>query len=207
MGLFDTFYFKNYKIKRNVLPKNLGELSLEEIQEAEYQTKDLGQTYTGYFYLEKHKNSNRLFKHDIEYTWIEGDKKAKHWMDSLGHMEEKSSQEILVENIGTTTVKVYNYFPKENYDYWVEFSLIFLENKLSKIELSEFREEKNDERKVRDYELKEKMRKIHEFNQTFHGKFLNICRKVYYKTVYKIQKFVGKILINMGNAIMYWRLL
>ncbi|NBO22123.1 hypothetical protein EBU94_02120 [bacterium] len=46
----------------------------------------LGKGYIGNFYLEKHKNSNRLFKHDIEYTWIEGDKKAKHWMDSLGHM-------------------------------------------------------------------------------------------------------------------------
>lgn len=185
----------------------MGELTLEEIQNAEYQTKDLGETFVGYFYLKKYKNVYRLYKHDIEYTWVEGDRRGKSIMDRLGHMEEKSSQELLINDIGTNTINVYNYFPKENYDYWVEFSLIFIDNKLNKIEVKEFREEKNDERKVRDLELRELMRKSVEFNNSFRGKVISFVRNVYHKTIWRCQYFIGDLLIKVGNALKYWHII
>jgi hypothetical protein len=207
MGLFDNFYFKTYKLKRNILPKNLGELSLKEIQDAQYQTKDLGETFVGHFYLKKKDGVYRLFKHDIEYKWIEGDKKAKSLMDRLGHMEEISSKEILIDDIGTNTINVYNFFSKENHDYWVEFALVFLENELLKIDLHEFREEKNDDKKVFDLEFNEKMRKSVEFYKTPLGKIIHLLREIYLKTLWRFQIFIGNIFIKIGNAIKLWRLL
>lgn len=207
MGLFDTFYFKSYKLKKNLFPKNLGELTLKEIQEGQYQTKDLGKTFTGHFYLKKHKNSYRLFKHEIEYIYVEGDKKGKSIMDRLGHMEEVSSQELLIDDIGTNTINVYEFFSKENHDYWVEFGLVFLENKLWKVKLNEFREEKNDDQKAFNLEFNEKMRKSAEFYKSPLGKFVHLLRRAYLKTLWKVQIFIGNIFIKIGNVIKMWRLL
>ena len=118
MGLFDTFYFKSYKLKKSMFPNGLGELDLNELQNAEYQTKDLGETFVGYFYLKKKDGVYRLYKHDIEYKWVEGNKKGKSFMDQLGHMEEVTTKEILINDVGTNTIRVYSHFEKESYDYW-----------------------------------------------------------------------------------------
>ena len=203
MGLFDTFYFKSYKLKKSMFPDGLGELDLNELQNADYQTKDLGQTFTGYFYLRKKNGAYRLFKHDIEYKFVEGNKKGKSVMDRIGHMEEISSKEILVDDIGTNTIKVYSYFPKENHDYWVEFALVFLENELLKVEVNEFREEKNDERIVRDLEIKKILKKSADFQNSFQGKL----QRIYYKSVLKVQFIVGNFFVRLGDKIKIWRLL
>lgn len=207
MGLYDTIYLKDLKIKRSLLPKNLGELSLKEIQEAEYQTKDLGETFNGHFYFKKNKKSVDLYKHDIQYKWIEGDEKSKSFMDRLGYMEEVDSEELLIEDIGTNTIYVYNYFSKENHDYWVEFALIFIDNKFHKIELYEFREESNEERKIKNVELQEMMKKTAEFNNSLIGRVVNFIRGIYYKTLVKIQLFVGSLFVKIGNFIKFKRLL
>jgi len=206
MGLFDTVYFKDLKIKRNLLPKNLGELSLKEIQEADYQTKDLGETYNGYFYFKKNKKSFDFYKHDIEYKWVEGNKNGKSVMDRLGHLEEIDSKEILINDLGTNTIRVYEFFTKENHDYWVEFSLVFIENKFHKIELHEFREEKNNERKLKSEELVQMMKKQSEFNKSIKGKIYNFIRNFYQKTIFKVQFFIGNCFIKIGNFLRYSKL-
>lgn len=207
MGLFDTLYLKDLKIKRSLLPKDLGELSLKEIQEAEYQTKDLGETFNGHFYFKKNKKSVDLYKHDIHYKWIEGDQSSKSLMDRLGYMEEVSSEEILVDDMGTNTIHIYNFFDKENKEYWVEFVLIFIDNKFYKIELHEFREESNEKRKIQLAELREMMKKSAEFNKSLVGKIVNFVRGIYYKTLVKAQLFVGSFFVKVGNFIKFKRLL
>jgi hypothetical protein len=122
-------------------------------------------------------------------------------------MEEVSSQELLIDDIGTNTINVYEFFSKENHDYWVEFGLVFLENKLWKVKLNEFREEKNDDQKVFDLEYNEKMRKAAEFYKSPLGKFVHLIRKTYLKTLWRVQLFIGNIFIKIGNAIKMWRLL
>jgi len=203
MGLFDTFYFKSYKLKKSMFPNGLGELDLNELQNAEYQTKDLGETFIGYFYLKKKDGVYRLYKHDIEYKWVEGNKKGKSFMDQLGHMEEVSTKEILVNDVGTNTIRVYSHFEKENYDYWVEFNLVFLENALLKVEIYKVSEEKNDERKVRNIEITEMIRKSTEFQKSFRGKL----QRIYYRSLLKVQFVVGNFFNSLGNKIKIWRLL
>ena len=203
MGLFDTFYFKSYKLKKSMFPNGLGELDLNELQNAEYQTKDLGETFVGYFYLKKKDGVYRLYKHDIEYKWVEGNKKGKSFMDQLGHMEEVTTKEILINDVGTNTIRVYSHFEKESYDYCAEFNLVFLENELLKVEVHEFREEKNDERKVRDIEIKEMIKKSSEFQNSFRGKL----QRIYYKYLLRVQFIVGNFFNSLGNTIKIWRLL
>lgn len=186
-----------------MFPNGLGELDLNELQSADYQTKDLDETFTGFFYLKKNNGAYRLFKHDIEYKWIEGEEKAKSVMDRIGHMEEVSSKELLIDDIGTNTINVYTYFAKENYDYWVEFALVFLENELLKVEVHEFREENNDERKVRDLEIKEMIKKSAEFHNSFQGKL----QRIYYKSLLRVQFIIGNFFVRLGEKIKIWRLL
>lgn len=203
MGLFDSFYFKSYKLKKSMFPNGLGELDLNEMQNADYQTKDLGETFTGHFYLKKKDGAYRLYKHDIEYKWIDGNKKAKSVMDRIGHMEEISSKEILIDDIGTNTINVYTHFAKENHDYWVEFALVFLENELLKVEVHEFREDKNDERKVRDLEIREMIKKSADFHNSFQGKL----QRIYYKSLLRVQFIIGNFFVRLGEKIKIWRLL
>lgn len=189
-----------------MFPKDLGELTLQELQEADYQTKDLGETFVGHFYLKKKDGAHRLFKHDIEYTWVAGDPKGKSFMDRLGHAEEKSTKEILINDIGTNTVRVYNFFTKENHDYWVEFNVVFLENELLKVEVHEFRKENNEERKIQNLELRKEMEKSVKFSNSPIGKVFCFLRNIYYKTIVKVQLLVGEFFVKIGNKIKYSRL-
>lgn len=206
MGLFDTFYFKSYKLKKSMFPNGLGELDLNELQNADYQTKDLGQTFTGYFYLKKKDGAYRLFKHNIEYKWVEGNKKGKHFLDRLGCMEEVSTKEILVNDIGTNTIRVYSHFEKETNDYWVEFDLVFLENELLKVEVAKIEEESSEHRKKSDEEFRKKLKEIDDFNKSLKGKTINFIRKTYKSIGFlRAQVWIGDIITKFGYSIRNFR--
>lgn len=206
MGLFDTFYFKSYKLKKSMFPNGLGELDLDELQNADYQTKDLGETFTGYFYLKKKDGVYRLYKHDIEYKWVEGNKKGKHFLDRLGHMEEVSTKEILVNDVGTNTIRVYSHFEKENYDYWVEFNLVFLENELLKVEIAKIEKESSEYRKKSNQEFKRKLKEIDDFNNSLKGKMINFIRNAYKSVgILRAQVWIGDKITKIGYAIRNFR--
>ena len=189
-----------------MFPNGLGELDLDKLQNADYQTKDLGETFTGYFYLKKKDGAYRLHKHDIEYRWVEGDKKDKHFLDRLGRMEEVSTKEILVNDIGTNTIRVYSHFEKENYDYWVEFSLVFLENELLKVELFKIEENSSEYRKKSDEEFRKKLKEIDDFNKSIKGKIINFVRKTYKSIGFlRVQVWVGDFISKIGYAIRNFR--
>lgn len=206
MGLFDTFYFKSYKLKKNMFPDGLGELDLNELQNADYQTKDLGETFTGHFYLKKKDGAYCLFKHDIEYKWVEGDKKGKHFMDRLGHMEEVSSKEILIDDVGTNTIRVYSHFEKKTYDYWVEFNLVFLENELLKVEVAKVEEESSEHRKKSDEDFRKRLKEIDDFNKSAKGKIINLVRRIYKSVgLLKAQVWIGDKIYTVGYTIRNFR--
>lgn len=189
-----------------MFPNGLGELDLNELQNADYQTKDLGETFTGHFYLKKKDGVYCLFKHDIEYKWVEGDKKGKHFLDRLGCMEEVSTKEILVNDIGTTTVKVYSHFEKENYDYWVEFDLVFLENELLKVEVAKIEEESSEHRKKSNEDFRKKLKEIDDFNNSVKGKMISFMRRLYKSVgILRAQVWVGDKIYTIGYSIRNFR--
>lgn len=189
-----------------MFPDGLGELDLNELQNADYQTKDLGETFVGYFYLKKKEGVYRLYKHDIEYKWIEGNKKAKSFMDQLGYMEEVSTKEILVDDVGTNTIRVYSHFEKENYDYWVDFDLVFLENELLKVEVAEVKKNSNEHRKKSDEEFRKKLKEIDNFNKSVKGKVINFVRKSYkFIGFLRAQVWIGDIITKVGYSIRNFR--
>lgn len=206
MSLFDTFYFKSYKLKKSMFPNGLGELDLNELQNADYQTKDLGETFVGHFYLKKRDGVYRLYKHDIEYKWIEGNKKGKSFMDQLGHMEEVSTKEILVNDVGTNTIRVYSHFEKETCDYWVEFNLVFLENELLKVEVAKVEEESSEHRKKSDEEFRKILKEIDDFNKSIKGKIINFVRKSYKSIGFlRAQVWIGDLIVKVGYSIRNFR--
>ena len=189
-----------------MFPNGLGELDLNELQNADYQTKDLGETFTGHFYLKKKDGAYRLYKHDIEYKWVEGDKKGKHFMDRLGHMEEVSTKEILINDVGTNTIRVYSHFEKENYDYWVEFNLVFLENELLKVEVAKIEEESSEYRKKSNEDFRKQLKEIDDFNKSFKGKIINFVRRLYKSVgLLRAQVWIGDKITKFGYGIRNFR--
>lgn len=189
-----------------MFPNGLGELNLNELQNADYQTKDLGETFTGHFYLKKKDGVYRLYKHDIEYKWVEGDKKGKHFLDRLGCMEEVSTKEILVNDIGTNTIGVYSHFEKETNDYWVEFDLVFLENELLKVEVAKIEEESSEHRKKSNEDFRKKLKEIDDFNKSIKGKIITFVRKTYKSIGFlRVQVWIGDFISKIGYAIRSFR--
>lgn len=189
-----------------MFPDGLGELDLIELQNAEYQTKDLGETFVGHFYLKKKDGVYRLYKHDIEYKWVEGNKKGKSFMDRLGHMEEVSTKEILIDDVGTNTIRVYSHFEKENYDYWVEFNLVFYENELLKVEVAKVEKESSEYRKQSDEKFRKQLKEIDDFNNSIKGKIINFIRKSYKSIGFlTAQVWIGDKITKVGYAIRNFR--
>ena len=128
-----------------------------------FQTKDFDCSMDNYVV-----QGNQLFI--IKYRdekWIEGDPKAKNLSDRFGYMDRTG--EYLDPVKVTTTARVYDFLqesewnrlPVSGYDYWVEFEVVFIDGKVDSVTLVKFTAEDNSERKHRDKEFQESLKREH----------------------------------------------
>ena len=163
MSLFDTIQFQ-YKLP---LPNNLVELTSAEIQSASFQTKSLDCGMTFY----KVDESGQLFRERFEGEWQEGDPKAKSVMSRIGFFT-RTKEWFEPEN-HTGVVNFYELFQSDNNknDYWVEYNATFVNGKICKIDLKEYKVKDNAARKKRDAEFKAKMQADYEWRNKWYIKY------------------------------------
>lgn len=141
------------------MPEDLGELTQEQIQNANYQTKDLQNGLSRY----KIDKDGFLWREKVDGYHEEGDPKAKSMMDRLGRFVETSR--TWEREIATRTVDFYEFFEKQEFknDYWIEYHASFVDGKLYQISLFQFSKEDNAERKARAEKWQEQLRDRHKF--------------------------------------------
>ncbi len=158
-----------------------------------FQTKDLDNVMGSYF-IQDGKLFRQLYKTE---TWIEGDPKAKKWIDRMGRLETKDPYLQAIGYHG----EIYFYDSiidvQDKYDCWVEFKAIFNEGNLVRIELFEFTKEDNTERKQREKNWAEEIERQNNiwYNKyIFHTKpYRWFSRRVWYATCNKLGSFFHSI--------------
>jgi len=149
--------FDNIVIKQELpLPNELKSLE-KNWKEYVFQTKDLDNCLLDYWISEQ----GELFEHVVEREYVpftEKEKKSKKnkgwnfWKEVI----EKNSYDKQINHHGTLTFYTYDEL-NEDTDFWVEFQSYFVYGKLDKIELKEFK--LNKDRKIQNKKLEEEYKK------------------------------------------------
>ena len=116
-----------------------------------------------------------------------------------GFLKQVGSEEVPVE-MGTETVSVYTSFQRENFDYWVEFDLIFISGELRNVHLFKFTETPNGDRKLQDQEVQDMMKRHQEYAASPMGKIHLAIRRAYNKVLRRPQVVVGDFLVKIAYA-------
>lgn len=132
-----------------------------------FQTKDLDLALSSYDIDE----NGQLFIHRYEGEWIEGDKDSKSLFGRMGHFQ--TTKKWLEKLNTTTTIVFYDYIHSRNtdYDYFIEYEAVFFDGKITSVKLIKFEANNNAERKKKDIEFNEQMKKHHEFTKTWKYKY------------------------------------
>lgn len=146
-----------------------------------FQTKDLDCVLdcyviqNGELFVQKYKTSK----------WIEGDKNGKSFMDKIGHMERDGPFLQKLYFHGEIFFYEYFYDIQDKWDCWVEFKAVFTDSKLQTIELFKFEKTDNAERKARNLQFMERIKKENArwINKYFFhtSAFCWFRRKIYHK--------------------------
>ena len=212
MSLFDTLYIDKYpfsKFKKIAgLSKVFDKIPAAALHKADYQTKDLGQTYNGHFYLKKKADGLQLYHHSINYKWEQPDPEDSDSDDlfaRLGHMTEESADEIPDDR--TQTIEAYAYTSLDDERIWVEFSLEFVRGVLKDISLRELRIDTITEaEKAQDLKWQEELRKSNDYRKTSIGKVHTKAARLYYHSfAFKTIRGAGSLITKIGYAIQNWR--
>ena len=211
MSLFDYVRIDKYPLSKfkkiSGLDKVFEKVPAETLLTTDYQTKDLGCTYNGHFYLKKRRKGWGLYHHSIKYSYVEPDPNSKDdsFLAKLGHMEEESSEEIFDGR--TQTVNVYESIELEDERIWIAFDLVFVKGELQDIALQELTISPiTEEEKARTREWQEELRKSVEYGKTPIGKIHNkVSRALYRSPVFRIIKGFGSLVARLGYAIQNWR--
>ncbi len=160
--------FDNIIIKQDLpLPEELKQLE-KNWKEYTFQTKDLDNCLFDYWISEK----GELFEHVIEREYVpftEKEKKSKKnkgwnfWKDVI----EKNSYDKQVNYHGTLIFYTYDELDDDT-DFWVEFQSYFVYGKLDKIELKEFKLDKDRKIQNKKWEEEHKRRAKHPWNRFKH---------------------------------------
>lgn len=163
MSLFDTIQF-SHKLP---LPQDLGELTAEELQSSNFQTKSLDCGMTFY----KVDESGQLFRERFEGEWEPGDSKAKSLMSRIGYF--KRTKEWFEPENYTGTINFYESIrcDKNKNDYWIEYDTVFIKGKLSDIKLTKFEATNNTDRKQRSAEFAARMKADYEWRNRWYIKY------------------------------------
>lgn len=194
MGMFDTIVCK-YKLPLPNDPKGYAGSS-------EFQTKDLHCVLDIYLIDE----NGQLFVQRRESEWIEGNPKGKSFLEKTGHI--KTIRTWLESVNDTCTIEFYDYQHSNNTecDYSITYEAIFDCGKIKSVELIGFEAWSNSERKRKDVEFKEKLRKWDEFRKTRRYKYLlnpyNKCLKFICDFLYKNFNFIATSIRKMHNFLM-----
>ena len=154
--MFDMITCK-YPLPR---PDNPMELKDFNFNSTSFQTKDLENVLDDY----EIREDGSLWIRRTESEHVEGDKKAKSFIDRFGHM--KLIKEWWEPTKFTGVIEFYNSIgfdgevDRDSYekDYWVEFIATFVDGQITTVGLLKFEGTNNAERKKRDAEWKEKIR-------------------------------------------------
>ena len=120
-----------------------------------FQTKDLDCTMSHYII-----QNGELFEEKYKTEkWIEGNKNAKSIIDKIGHMQREDPYFEKVNFHGEIYFYELLMNVQDKWDCWVEFKAVFTDGKLQKMEAFKFEKTDNAERKARDEQFIENMRK------------------------------------------------
>jgi len=160
----------------------------------DFQTKDFD-CLLGYYKID---SNGTLFILRREGMFIEGDKDSKNLFDRLGHF--KVEKEFYEPVNDTATIEMYDYkrSNESEYDFYISYKICFVKGIVTDIFIHEFKAHANAERKKRDKEFAEQMKKNAELRKTYRYKYL-------YAPYNKVLKFtargIGKCLNKLSVAI------
>lgn len=157
----------------------------------DFQTKDLDLSLSTYTIDE----NGQLFVHRFEGEWEPGNKDADSFIGKLGYF--KTTKKWLEQLNTTITVVFYDYQQSNNtdYDYFIEYEAVFVNGKITSVKLIEFTATHNAERKIKDAEFNERLKKHHEFIKTWRYKYFV---KPYNKTISFIFHKTSKAFYNLS---------
>lgn len=182
MGLFDTVYSK-YPLPMPEDPKGYS-------GSKDFQTKDLGSSMSEYTIEE----DGRLLYRKSHYVREEGNPKAKSILDRIGHMREESF-EMIHEKI-TDLIRIYDYQQtKGDYDYFIEYTILFKDGVVDEVKLFKFEAEENGDRKKREEEFQKEMEEHFAFTKT-------LKYKLFYKPYNKTLNFFFRRLNRIASWFM-----
>jgi hypothetical protein len=194
--------FDDIKVKQNLpLPEEIK--NLKDWKNYTFQTKDLDKCLLEYWISKE----GELFEHVVEREYIpyskEEKKKLKGW-DIWKDVIEKGSREEKIDYHGTLRFYAFDELDEDT-DFWVEFNAFFVYGKVDKIELAEFKLEKD--RKIHNLKWEEeyKKREKHPWNVFKHyASYLGwrwFWRKVS-NLLYKLSNYITKIQMFVNRYIL-----
>jgi len=160
----------------------------------DFQTKDFDQSLATYTIDE----NGQLFIHRYEGEWEPGNKDSKSFIGKIGYF--KTTKKWLEELKTTTTIIFYDYIHSQNtdYDYFIEYESVFVNGKITSVKLIKFEATDNAERKRKDIEFNEQMKKHHEFTKTWKYKYFV---KPYNKTISYLFRKTGNAFHNLSHTL------
>jgi hypothetical protein len=190
MGMFDDIECK-YSLPLPEDPKGF-------VGEIYFQTKDLECCLDKY----KIREDGTLWIHRIEYEYPENYDFIP-WTEISSHIKEKKSWDEPV-NI-TKNIRMYSYILGENeYDYWIDYDITFIDGKITKVNLEKFETHSNSQRKIREKENNLKLKAWMEYTKTnryiyFHKPYNSVIRF----TFRLLNKLIDRIKISLNKLERY----
>lgn len=154
MGMYDTIICK-YPLPTPGDPKGYS-------GSEDFQTKDLDCSLSVY----EIDSNGQLLINKTEGHFVEGDKKSKDIFGKIGHYEvTKRWNEFVCK---TSEICMYDYIHSNGteYDYFIEYKVIFIDGLIDEVQLVKFEAENNAVRKKKDEEFAKKLKDWHEFTKT-----------------------------------------
>lgn len=172
MGLYDTIHAK-IKLPQPTDPKGFNGTT-------HFQTKDLECCLVDY----QIREDGTLWRLDIEYTEAE-------CKDRLFGIEPKSSNWVF--DAITKTIEMYDFVHsnESEYDYWIDYKVVFIKGVIDNIEISKFEATPNAERKESDRIFRENLIKRQKFSKTKAYKYLY---RPYSSIVYGVTNMLASII-------------
>ena len=166
----------------------------------DFQTKDFDCSLSTY----EIDANGQLLVNKTEGHHVEGDKNSKDIFGKIGHYEVTRRWSEFV--FKTSEIFMYDYIHsnKTEYDYFIEYKVIFIDGLIDEVQLVKFEAQNNAERKKKDEEFNKKLKDWHEFTKTRKYRYLlrpysSCVRLVFRKlsnvlrfsqsNLYKIEKF------------------
>ena len=133
-----------------------------------FQTKDLDCSLSTY----EIDANGQLLINETEGHYVEGDKNSKDIFGKIGYYEvTRRWSEFVVK---TSEICMYDYIHsnKTEYDYFIEYKVIFIDGLIDEVKLIKFEAQNNAERKKKDEEFDKKLKDWHKFTKTRKYRYL-----------------------------------